>query len=88
MPILQLRRTNANHEYRLGADHLESNSEEKNIGVLVNTKLIMRHQSAFATEKANSLLGCIRKSDASRFWEGSFSTHTSGVLGSVLGSPM
>lgn len=88
MPILQLQRSNTNHQYRLGADHLESNSEGKGSGILVNTNLIMRHQCAFAAQKANSLLGSIRKNAASRSREGSFSTHTPGVLGSVLSSLM
>ena len=69
MPILHLGRTNTRHQYRLGANQLESNSEEKDLGVLVNTKLIMSQQCAFAAQKANSLLSCIRKNVASRLRE-------------------
>ncbi|KAJ7410614.1 hypothetical protein BTVI_53105 [Pitangus sulphuratus] len=76
------------HQYRLGVDLLESSSVEKDLGVLVDNKLSMSQQCAL---KTNGILGCIRKSIASRSgrescpstqpWRG-----TSGVLCPVLGS--
>uniref|UniRef100_A0A8B9Q3X1 Reverse transcriptase domain-containing protein n=1 Tax=Apteryx owenii TaxID=8824 RepID=A0A8B9Q3X1_APTOW len=64
--VLHLGRNNPMHQYRLGVDLLESSSVEKDLGVLVDTKLSMRQQCALVAKKANGILGCIRKSVASR----------------------
>ncbi|GAB0176081.1 mitochondrial enolase superfamily member 1 [Grus japonensis] len=37
--VPQLRRNNPRHQYLLGATHLESSFAEKDLGVLMNTKL-------------------------------------------------
>ncbi|GAB0186510.1 hypothetical protein GRJ2_001116300 [Grus japonensis] len=50
----------------LGATQLESSLAEKDLGILVDTKLNMRQQCALVTEKVNFILGCIRQSIASR----------------------
>lgn len=54
------------HQDLLGATQLESSFIEKSLGVLVDTKLNMSQQCAFATKKDNGLLGCIKESVASR----------------------
>ena len=54
------------HQYRLGADLLERSSVEKDLGVLVDSRMAMSQQCALMANKANSILGCIRKSIASR----------------------
>ena len=52
------------HQHRLGADLLEGSSSEKNLGVLVDSKLPLSQQCALVAEKANGILGCLRRSVA------------------------
>ena len=54
------------HQYRLGDDLLERRSAEKDLGVLVDNRLATSQQCALVAKKANSILGCIKKSMASR----------------------
>ena len=46
---------------------LEKCSAEKDLGVLVDNRLAMNQQCAFATKKANGILGWIEKNVASSF---------------------
>ncbi|PKU45796.1 hypothetical protein llap_3882 [Limosa lapponica baueri] len=67
--VLHLGKKNVRHQYRLGVDLLEPSSEEKDLGVLVDSKMTMSKQCALVARKANGILGCIGKSVASRSTE-------------------
>ncbi|PKU42967.1 hypothetical protein llap_6728 [Limosa lapponica baueri] len=64
--VLHLGRNNPKHQYGLGADLLESTSEEKDPRVLVDNRMTMSQQCVLVAKKANGILGYIRKSVASR----------------------
>ncbi|PKU40496.1 rna-directed dna polymerase from mobile element jockey-like [Limosa lapponica baueri] len=64
--VMHLGRNNPKNQYRLWADLLESSSEEKDLGVLVDNRMTMSQQCAVVDKKTNGILGCIKKSVASR----------------------
>jgi len=90
--VLHLGRNNPMHQYRVRADLLESSSVERDLGVLVDDRLTMSQQCALAAKKASGILGCIKRSMASRSREvllpfySALSEAPSGVLRPVLGS--
>lgn len=57
------------HQYGLVADLLERRSAEKNLGALVGNRLAISQQFVLMAKRANGILGCTKKSVASRLRE-------------------
>jgi len=68
--VLYTGQGNPKHKYSLGREWMESSPEEKDLWVPVDEKFNMTQQCACTAQKANHILGCLKRSTASRLREG------------------
>ncbi len=66
LKILHLGQGNPHFQYKLGDERTECRAAKKDLGVMVDGRPDMNQQCALTAQKANCILGCIKRSVASR----------------------
>ena len=64
--VWHLGRNSSEYQCRMGHDLLQRSSAEKELGLLVDDRLAMSQQHALMAKEAYRILGCIKRSTASR----------------------
>ena len=64
--VLHLCRGNPKCRYRLAEEWLESSPEEKHLGMSADERFNVGQQCVLAAQKANCILGCIKRNVTSR----------------------
>ncbi|GAB0177521.1 cAMP-dependent protein kinase inhibitor alpha [Grus japonensis] len=67
--VLHLDCANPHNQYRLEDEWTKSSPVKEDLGVLVNKNLDVSWQCVLAAQKANRILGCIKRSMVLRLWE-------------------
>ncbi|GAB0203567.1 hypothetical protein GRJ2_002822300 [Grus japonensis] len=67
--VLHMSQGNPKHKYKLSVEQIDTNPEEKYLGVLIDEKLNVTRQCVLAAQKANHVLGCIKRGVTSRLRE-------------------
>ena len=67
--VLHLDCSSPHYQYKLEDKRTEYSPAKKDLGVLVDGKLDMSQHCALTDQKANHILGCIKRSMASRLRE-------------------
>ncbi|PKU45424.1 hypothetical protein llap_4277 [Limosa lapponica baueri] len=60
---------NPMHNYSLDEEWIESSPDKKDLGVLMDKKLNTRRQCVLSAQKANCILGCIKRNVTNRLRE-------------------
>ncbi|KAK4816066.1 hypothetical protein QYF61_011074 [Mycteria americana] len=68
--MLHLAWSHVGHKHKLGEEWLESSPAERDLGVLVDSRLNRSQQCVLAAKRANRILGCIKHSTTSWSREG------------------